>query len=383
MALSLGDMPKAKAAFEEVLTLAPREVNALAALNRIAPFDRGSARVKRLRQIARDRKAERGARATAYNALGRIEEAAGQTRATFHNFARAKALSPGRYDRDAVEALVSGLSQVPGDGFAPCGTAEDAPRVVFVCGMPRSGTTLVESILLRHPETGSIGESSALGDVLAEHRATLGGAGAWDWVARTDDAQAARLGARYLERCAACFPDGLPGVILDKTPLNLFQLGFASRILPGARFVMLSRHPLDVGLSNFVTNFHAAHPFSRTLESIGHMTRCAARAAVLYEARLGAAFRRQSYAALVTEPEAQVRAMLGHLGLGWEVNCLHPEARDGAIGTASLTQARAPISAGAMGKWRRYEAELQPLIEALGAGWIDDWAAEDARQPDT
>lgn len=380
MALSLGEAARAGAAFEEVLNLAPREVNALAALNRIRVFDRGSHRAKLLRRIARDRRAERRDRATAHNALGRIEDAAGQTRAAFHNFGRAGALSPGRYDAGAMEALVAGLDAVPADRFAPCGPVRGAPRVIFIAGMPRSGTTLVESILMRHGQTGSIGESPALGEVLGAHRAALGGSGAWDWAARTSDAQAARLGRHYLERCAARFPAGLPEVILDKTPLNLFRLGFARRILPGARFVALSRHPLDTGLSCFMTNFHGAHPFSRTLESIGHMTRCAMTATALHEAKLGAVLRRQSYAALVTQPEAQIRALLDHAGLDWDADCLHPEAREGAIGTASLTQARAPISAGALGKWRRYEEEMQPLIQALGgAGWIESWAEEDRR----
>lgn len=380
MALSLGQENRARTAFEKVLKLAPGEVNALAALNRISVFDRGSRRARLLRRIARDRAADRRDRATAHNALGRIEEAAGQTRAAFHNFGRAKALSAGRYDAVAMEALVEGLESVPAERFAPCGPAQGAQRVVFIAGMPRSGTTLAESILLRHGQTGSIGESTALGDILRDHRAALGATDNWDWASQTNDAQAARLGQRYLEHCAARFPDGLPEAILDKTPLNLFELGFARRILPGARFITLSRHPLDVGLSNFVTNFHAAHPFSKTLEGIGHMIRCAVRATEHYEASLGAAFRRQSFAALVTDPEAQIRALLEHVGLGWNADCLHPEAREGAIGTASLTQVRAPISAGAVGKWQRYEEALQPLVEALGGpGWIARWAAEDAR----
>ncbi len=86
----------------------------------------------------------------------------------------------------------------------------------------------------------------------------------------------------------------------------------------------------------------------------------------------------QSYAALVTQPEAQVRATLTHLGLDWDPVCLTPEARAGAIRTASTAQVRQPINHAGLAKWRAYEAELTPLVRALGGqGWIDEWERAD------
>ena len=174
------------------------------------------------------------------------------------------------------------------------------------------------------------------------------------------------------------FAQDLPPVIIDKTPLNIFELGFAARVLPSARFVFLSRHPLDVGLSAFATHFFAAHPYSNSLASIGDMTRAVYRSADNYERRLGPAFRRQSYAALVSSPETQIRSLLDHLDLAWDPACLSPQDRVGMVRTASVTQVRAPITRSAIGKWTRYEKELQPLVKALGGpDWIDDWEGAD------
>ncbi|WP_167853444.1 sulfotransferase family protein [Roseovarius aestuariivivens] len=253
---------------------------------------------------------------------------------------------------------------------APAGPArtagKDEPRLVFICGLPRSGTTLVESILAQHPQAESLGESPALARLTDR--------------ARASDAPDDRdLRAQNLAMHMARRTTPPPQVLIDKTPLNLFELGLARRLFPDARIIFLSRHPLDTGLSNFTTNFHAAHPFSHRLDTIGHMTRAAYRAAAHYATALGPAFRRQSFRALVTSPEPQIRALLMHVGLDWDSACLSPERRAGIVGTASLTQVRAPISTGALNKWTPYRTQLQPLIDALGGwNWIEDWARADS-----
>ena len=370
MALSMGDIVRARDAFETALRHRPRDANALAALCRITPFARASPRSATLRKIAGARDAPRDARVTACHALGRIEHAAGRIPAAFRHFHRANALAPGQYDAAAVTARVEALcAECP----APVedGTDPATPRLVFVCGLPRSGTTLVESILTRHPDVGTAGESDALARTARAAR-TAGATAA--------GVDPARLRALYLDRQMARRTGPFPPVLIDKTPLNLFELGLVPRLFPGARVIVLSRHPLDTGLSNFTTNFHASHPFSHGLDTIAHLTRAAHRAAAHHADTLGAAIRTQSFRALVQDPARQVRALLDHVGLDWCAACLHPEDREGAIGTASLTQVRAPISTGALDKWRRYAPHLQPLIDGLGGpAWIDAWERADAR----
>lgn len=378
MAVSVGDNVRAETAFENSLKFNPKEVKALANLNRIETFDRSSRRTTVLRKIAKSRKFTSVDQATAYTALGRIEDAADNTKAAFFNWSKAKALSPGSFDAKVVDTHVEDQCRI-------CPVLDETntsdvgeTRVVFVVGMPRSGTTLVESILSRHPDVDTIGETTALQDCLDQYRRRFGLSGTWDWHETLSEADAKALGRRYFDRCSKLIVSGLPRVLVDKTPLNIFELGFAKRVLPNAKFVFMSRHPLDVGLSNFSTNFYAAHPFSKSLETIGNMTRAVFRSAEDYQIKLGSAFRWQSYQALVSSPEPQIRALLEHLDLEWNPACLEPEKREGVVRTASVMQVRAKINTGAIAKWQRFESELMPLADALGGWeWIEKWSAKD------
>lgn len=378
MAISVGDPVRAETAFENTLKSNPKQANALAALNRIKPFAKNSRRADTLRKIAKSPKYPAADRAAAYNALGRIADDSDNVRAAFFNWNKAKALSPGTYNAADVNTHVADQQRTcPVIGTTDIANP-DAPRVVFVVGMPRSGTTLLESILSRHPDVGTVGETTTLQDCLDQLRTHIGKPGRWDWFDTLSEDQSKALGQRYLDRCAKLVVTGLPKVVVDKTPLNIFELGFAKRVLPGARFVFMSRHPLDVGVSNFSTNFHAAHPFSKSLASIGNMTQAVSRSAGDYQTKLGRAFRWQSYEALVSSPEPQIRALLDHLDLEWHPACLEPENREGVVRTASVTQVRAKIHTGAVAKWKRFESELDLLVKALG-GWekIEAWSETD------
>ncbi len=384
MAFSAGEMVLAEQALEAALEIRPGFAAALVSLNRIRGFARDSHRARRLRALAGSGPGWQD-RAHAHHGLGLIEARTGNPRGAMHHFGRAKQLMPGRYDPQAVTASVAAQRQ----GFLPQqdgGTTAATPRMVFVVGMPRSGTTLVESILLRHPDVASVGESHAVQDCLEHWRRTCaqahGPGDDWSWLARPDPDGMAQIRDRYLTIVSARMMRQDAPVLVDKTPLNVLALGFLRAVFPGARFIAMSRHPLDLGLSNFGTNFTAgftrAQPWTKRLDSIGHFTRCVHDSIADYRAKLGAVLRVQSYAALVGRPETQIRAMLAHLELDWTPACLTPEAREGIVRTASAAQVRAPINAEGLGKWRAYQAELAPLIQALGGwDWIRDWETAD------
>ena len=173
--------------------------------------------------------------------------------------------------------------------------------------------------------------------------------------------------------------EAAPGqVVVDKMPMDCLDLGLARLILPEARFVFMARHPLDVGLSNFVTAFDRGNGFSTRLDWIAHITRLVYASLDDYGPKLGAALRVQSYRALVETPEAQIRALLDHVQLPFEAACLTPEAAGGAVKTASVLQVREKINRAGLGKWHFYEEQLAPLVEALGGPeWIDTWETLD------
>lgn len=380
---SWGDMERAQEAFRQALRLEPKSVRALCALNRIKTFSRTSQRTRLLRKLALSKQVTRADRCSAWNALGHIEAAAGNHSEAFRYFLRSKSLGAQRHDRDLFEAYLADQAALY-DGKRPSlRPASGQPRIVFVCGMPRSGTTLVEHILCRHPEVGAAGETPALMRSLERLRGAVqkshGERSPWGWYKLASEGMLAAARADYLEQIAGALTEEPKGVIVDKLPFNCLALGYAHLILPEARFVVMSRHPLDVGLSNLATQFAQAQPYSHDLSDMAHMMQIAEASVAQYEAVCGQGMRRQSYRRLVEAPEAEVRGLLVHAGLSWDTACLHPEERAMSVRTASVTQVRAPINAGALEKWRNYEAELEPLVEALGgAQALAEWAAQDA-----
>lgn len=380
MAFSCGELVLAEQALTAALEIRPAFPAALLALGRIRPFAPGSPHIRQLRSLAHASGAAALDRSHAHTALALTEAQAGRPAAAMRHFGRAKQLMPGSYDAAAVQQRVAAQRR----RFVPR-PAPDDTRIVFVVGLPRSGTTLMESILLRHGAVASLGESHALQETLARHRQQVtrlhGPGDDWSWLDHLDPAQLPGLRQTYLQIASRGMELDPAAMLLDKTPLNLFDLGFAHAIFPQARFIFMSRHPMDLGLSNFTTSFTAgftrAQPFSKRLDTIGHFIRCADDSARDYRDKLGPLFRSQSYAALVRMPETQIRQILDHLGLDWQEACLTPEMRSGAVRTASTLQVRAPIHAGALEKWRPYERELQPLRDALGQDWLDDWQRRD------
>lgn len=375
MLLAMGEKTGAAAAFERCLQLQPRSASALGALNLITPFEKGTHRARLLRDLAQSKKTSGFDRAIAWNACGRIEQKAGQFGPAFRCFEKSNKAQPARYGATAIEQHVDGqLAHFRADEEGP----PDGPTCIFVVGLPRSGTTLVDTILNRHPLVRSTGEGAQLQHVLTGIRRQFSnGDGSWGWTRHVTDDDLTRARRAFLRRIAVPGEQDAPFVV-NKLPLGLFDMGFAQWLLPGARFVFMSRDPLDVGLSNFCTHFHDAHPFAKSLTGIAHMTQQVYRSLDDYVGKLDDALRVQSYQALVTDPEPQIKALLAHVGLPFDPACLAPEDGDGAVRTASVMQVREAINTKGLGKWRQYEAQLQPLVDALGPNWLAAWAARDA-----
>ncbi|WP_233270558.1 sulfotransferase family protein [Chachezhania sediminis] len=388
MCLAAGDRDGAIQAFETLLSLRPRNVPALASLNRLRPFAPDSARARTLRDLARAKKTQASDRTLALNAIGRIEAASGNHHRAFRAFRQAKALAPPPYPAAAIDAHVDGQIATfdPARWPAPHRAPDSAePRLFFIVGLPRSGTTLVEAILSRHPKVRSIGEHPVLQDLLADlRRAAVRRTGtlppdqtSWDWFrALTPDDLARHRTAFYARaRIALPAPDR---IVVNKLPLNLFDLGFAHCLLPEARFVFMLRHPLDTGLSCLSTHFGSPQAFSYSLDRIAHMTLAAHRSLDDYATKLGPMLRQQSYRALVEDPEPQIRALVAHAGLDWDPACLTPEDAAGAVRTASALQVREQINRRGLDTWRSHVDDLSPLVSALGGSdWLTGWEARD------
>ncbi len=375
-AASCGERERALRTLQLAFRRGHKTAQSLALLNRVDPIAPKSANARRLKAMAESCHMPNLDRAIARNTLGKIEERAGRFRAAFRWFASANQLHGNAYRPRDVSALVAGQILNFDPQLLPKGAAATEPRMLFITGLPRSGTTVLEHSLSRHPQVRALGESRALSRTVMAMRRRNATAGLWDWFGRLRDADRLAFQRKFLSYLPLNARKDRR-VLVFKMPLDCFDIGAAAWLWPKARFLHISRHPLDTGLSNFTTLFHDGHAYSRRLEWIAHMIRAVDRSVDDYTGKLGHALRQQSYRSLVEDPEGQLKAVLKHVELPWEPACLVPEMGTKPVQTASIGQIGFGINTRGLNKWKKYEAQLVPLSKALGADWITQWEEHD------
>lgn len=315
--------------------------------------------------------------------LGRTLDRLGRCDEAFEAFVRANTLQEEPFDlqacRERIDAIMRRFDR---------GAIERVPRsgagggsLVAISAMPRSGTTLVESILDAHPAAQGVGESTDLERVVVRLPLTLGRAEEPypDVLDHLGEGTMRQLGAEFMEAVAARAPGAER--IVNKHLLNWQHLGFLSRLAPGARAIWVHRDPRDNCLGVWMQHFNAqAHGYAVDLEHIAAVYAMHERAMRFWIERLGMEILEVPYEGLVEHPEPWTRRIVGFCGLDWDEACLRFYESGRATMTHSSEQVRRPIYKGAIGRWRRYEHRIGPLLEALrreGVG--EDLYAEASR----
>lgn len=246
------------------------------------------------------------------------------------------------------------------------GCEDETP--VFVLGMPRSGTSLIEQILSSHPDIFGAGELKLMSSVLdhievAGKRIQLNDRD--PMFKPEDDASWATRGQCYVERLKK-LADKPCARIVDKMPGNFTMLGLIHAVLPNARIIHSRRHPVETCLSNYRIHFAEGQFWSYNLRELGRYYKRYWHLMKHWREQFPEAMLEVRYEDNVADVEGQARKIIHYLGLDWNDNCLNFHNTDRPVKTASAAQVRKPIYKTSTNRWRKYEKYLGPLLEELG-----------------
>jgi tetratricopeptide (TPR) repeat protein len=339
------------------------------------------AEVEALRRAAACDDLPRKDRAHLAFALGRSLEGGGDDGEAFASYAAGAALRRAEtpYDAAGFTAYVQACAKVwTADFFAA--RAEfgvEAEDPIFIVGLHRSGSTLIEQILASHSAVEGTLELPDIGFAARRLGWSEGMAAPYPAsTARLTPADAAAMGAAYLKATAVNRKLGRR-FFVDKMPNNFQHLGLIQLMLPRAKIIDARRHPLGACFSAFKQHFADAQPFTYDLADLGRYYRDYVALMAHFDAVLPGRVHRVIYEDLVADTEGEVRRLLGYCGLDFEPACLEFHRNDRPVRTVSSEQVRQPIYRQGVDNWRRFEAWLGPLKDALGPA-LTEWRGEAA-----
>ena len=303
-------------------------------------------------------------------ALGKAFEDRADYAASFAHYDAANARRRAQidYDADKTSAQKQVMKRALTAGFftARAGQGSPAPDPIFIVGLPRSGSTLIEQILASHSQVEGTMELPDIAALVGRLREQKGQPFYPDGITALAPDELAALGEEYLARTRLHRKLGRP-LFIDKMPNNFQHIGFIALILPKARIIDARRHPMACGFSCFKQHFARGQSFSYSLSDIGRYYADYVDLMAHFDRALPGRIVRVQYEELVADFEKNVRALLAACGLPFEENCLRFYQNDRIVRTASSEQVRMPIFSDAVEHWRHYEKWLEPLKTALSA----------------
>jgi len=297
--------------------------------------------------------------------LAQLHDKAGDPAKAFTQAMAGKRLKGERSSHAAEQALAAALERAftPARLSRPPYGLEREDRPVFIVGLPRSGTSLLEQMLAGHPDVYAAGEIDELGHITNE----LAPVNPEQWPTRAaalDAGSLALLAQRYLHTLP---PQALQARrIVDKMPHNFVRLGLIALLFPSARIIHIQRDPRDVALSILFHHFAGHHPYANHIDDIAHHILFHRRCMAHWRAALPEGMLHElHYEDLVAAPQAHAAAVLQRIGLPWHDGVLTPEATARTVLTSSRFQVQEPIHRRAAGRWQPYAQQLEPLTRLL------------------
>lgn len=365
---TIGDQAGAVAAFHASIEADPLYAEAYWNLANLKTFRFEDAELQQMLGLVGNERIPPEGQVQLNNALGLELDRRRQPDRAFEFIDRGNRLRRERefYDRVEHEELIDQLIEVFTQRFldANHGSGDPDAAPIFIVGLPRSGSTLMEQILSSHSLVDGTHELRDLGLTIKDDKRLGGGGRRYPKaVTNLNKAEFVRLGGEYIERTRR-YRAGRPH-FTDKNPNNYVHIGLLHLILPNAKIIDARRHPLDSCFGCYKQLFAQGQPFTYDLTELGEHYLQYRRLMEHWREVLPGKVLDVRYEEVVADLAAQVRRILEHCGLPWEDPCLRFHETERAVKSASSEQVRQPIYASAVHSWRRYERHLGPLIEVL------------------
>ena len=366
--LELGRFMEAEVKYTRASELAPSLADPLYGLAWVKKYSADDTLVQELERRLSDSRLTDEDRSWLHAAYAKVCDDVGRYDDAIAHFGIGKGLRKSRFDLAQHLAAHAAMREL----FTPeffaerSGFGHPDERPVFIVGMPRSGTTLVEQILASHRDVEGLGELLEMSKITKD----IGGGLSCPErflreLTRLQAADVRKLAERYLKAYAGSSMESIR--LVDKMPHNFQLLGLIVLIFPNAHVIHCRRSPLDTCVSIYMQRFTKDHSYADKWATLGEYYRDYERLMMHWREVLPVKIHDCVYEELIGDFEGSVASLLSSLGLAWDPNCLEYHRHDRAVRTASLWQVRQPLYKSSIDRWRRYEKHLDPLRVALMA----------------
>jgi len=333
-------------------------------------FDKQQQAIKLLEELLTLEQMPVSSLITTLNQLGKAYDDQGLYDKAFSAIEKSNLLKPNQYDDQLHEKYISAIidyfskermQQLPAATYI-------SKRPIFIVGMPRSGTSLTERILARHPQVCAGGELMYIRNIVgSELPSILGTEDVFpDYMHELTVSSANQAAKYYLEKIAQLTMNN-EAYVTDKMPMNFTYLGLIALLFPQARIIHCTRNPLDTALSSFFENFSniGEMGFSQDLKTIGHYYNRYKKLMAHWHQVLSISIYDLCYEDMVRDPKREIGKLLEFCELPWSEDCLEPHKFKEVGKTASYNQVRRPINTESIERWKHYEKYLSPLKNIL------------------
>lgn len=353
---SLGKMNEAREQILKALKLDPTMAEAHRSLANMGRFQEAEKEISDLENYLQDKNITDNSSMHAHYALGKLLNDIGHYDRAFQEYSAANEIEHQHFDLNALKASIDTTINnfdIPFlSRFSDAGHQSEIP--IFVLGMPRTGTTLVEQIIASHPKAAGAGELSHIRNYVED----IG-----DQFELLEFNKFQEFGNNYIAKITAQAPGSTR--VVDKYPFNFLYIGLIKLIFPNARIIHCQRDPRDTCLSIFFTGFEYSNPFYTRLVDIGNYYLQYRRIMRHWEKIFPSDVLNVNYESLVSDQEGESRRIIEYCGLQWNDACLEFHKTERPVDTPSDWQVRQPIYTHSVGRWRNYENYITELLEVL------------------